>query len=398
MNNQRNQLSFEFSPTQLYEEMKLLEKEFKNTDEIPESKIQVKLPRLLLMIRKLNNDESEIIQFAHTLKPIDINILASEYPYEQENKATVQKILLILTTRYNGVVGRHFWNHLQIMPHDLNVISLLKVAFKTESMAFLNLKGHIRLNYGRCFEREKVLINIAIMIGEEKRNLHDSFSDWKITENSPLALLMWRYIIVKHLKDKWFLERNESSLIVNHLERLGLDSYKKVISTYLNHYNFKQYNSNFLRQVIQRLGDPRTHPTTWRSFSSHANKQVIKWLYKRDLFEFLELERFDYWKKYLDHVTDLEVIKQPPVAALYFDDFVALEFAEFGNAAYFYKSQEFLKYLSPKLRHNILESELKQKDAPFFIHKLNHSKDHLWHRRFDHYMTQFLNGNFNIYK
>lgn len=102
-------------------------------------------------------------------------------------------------------------------------------------------------------------------------------------------------------------------------------------------------------------------------------------------------------EKHIKNIKDLKLINTPPIAAMYFGEFVVVEFAETGNAAYFYKSDGFDRYMSKDLRFGISESMLKDKNAAFFITKLNHTttqnNSEYWHTRFNEYMNQFYNHN-----
>lgn len=174
---------------------------------------------------------------------------------------------------------------------------------------------------------------------------------------------------------------------------MSLGDYKLIINRYLDAFDFNDFQDDILRQVIDRLLDPRKNPSRWKGISELAVQNVKKWLYKIELFEFLDYDRFEYWKKYLRRMTDLKVVQEPPVAAMYFGDFVVLEFAEIGNAAYFYETEGFKKHLAPKLISYVSETSLKDRNAHFYIHKLSHIYQ-TWHSHFDNYMSHYLQGHY----
>lgn len=78
---------------------------------------------------------------------------------------------------------------------------------------------------------------------------------------------------------------------------------------------------------------------------------------------------------------------------MYFKEFVVVEFANVGNAAYFYERNGFAENLANKLKYNVPESLLKDQNAPYYIQKLNHAGH--WPQRYDEYMHYYLQGYFH---
>ncbi|WP_428912058.1 EH signature domain-containing protein [Niallia sp. Krafla_26] len=385
--------NFHFFPKELNEEVKSLAKKYKQADKISENLTRVKLPKLLAEIRALADDRDEIIRFAKKLKKLDINILATEYPYEKENKSTTRKIIIILQERYYRIVGRRFWIHFLLNPYDPYIINILNFAFTNENENFLGLQPSIRDKYQKLFSQSSSLIvNMAIEIANEKRKIYESFADWKIKLESRLAFELWLTILELFINEEWFINIQGTNLIEEKLENLPFETYKKIINNYLTHFDFTEYHSNLLRQVINRMGDPRDNLHRWNGISDETINKVKTWLFKQELFNFLDYDRFNYWEQYLRKVNDINMITDPPVAAMYFNNFVVLEFANIGNAAYFYEVDGFKKHIEPRLKTFIPESYLKDRHADYFINKLNHAGH--WHSRFDDYMIHYFNGHF----
>src|SRR5699024_1225537 len=139
------------------------------------------LPDLLARIRKLKNERAEIIKFAGTLKKIDINILSSEYPYENENETTSGKIIIILTEKYNMIVGTRFWSHYQQLPYDDNIVQMLSYVFQHENENFLALKSAIRKEYNDVFSTsnpKNIIIQLAQKIGSLRKTINESMKEW----------------------------------------------------------------------------------------------------------------------------------------------------------------------------------------------------------------------------
>lgn len=388
--------TFYFKPIKLQEEVRKLQVKYKYTDHISGNLIQRKLPNLLERIRMLGDSESEIIQFAKGLKPIDINILASEYPYEKEELTTQSKILVILNERYNRIVGRRFWNHYQHSPFDERIILLLQYAFKEEDPNFLGLNPSIRDKYNNVFSNSdfnSVLKELANQIEVNKSILEIMTSKWKIVKNTKLAYELLLIILEIHMKTPGFVELQGADTIGDKLNNINLQRYKKIIVNYLNAFESEEYHHVLFSQVINRLNDPRKNRARWSDVPEETIQKVKSRLIRDELFDFFDSdsERFDYWRKYINHIKSVDFNAEPPIAAMYFGNFVVVEFALVGNAAYFYEAEGFSKYLAHKIKRDISESELKDRDVYYFINKLNHAGK--WQTRYDQYMVNYLNGN-----
>jgi len=390
--------TFHFFPHRLTEESKKIEKKYKDADKVSERVSKVKLPKLLKQIQQLSSDKESLTQFAKKLKRIDVNILASEYPYETEDNELLKKIIIILSVKYNRIVGKRFWGHFQLMPKDKRIHKMLDYAFRNEDANYLALKPTIREKYENIFKTDQVLANMTSNIGEEKKPLEESLQEWKVKEGSTLESHLWTKTLYKFIEYDWFIQTQGVKVIEDKLENMKLGNYKKILNRYLEMNDFEEYYTEFIQQALERLGDPRESLVKWQDFSEDVLGKVRKWLFKTELFEFLDNERFNYWKKYIRDFRDVEVIENPQVAAMYFNGFVVVEFAEINNAAYFYRTEGFNKKLSHRMRTGVPAKELKVKDADFYINSLAHSKSRgvpTWYNKFDDYMTQYKNGNFN---
>lgn len=393
MTNQYRFPTFHFYPVELTNEVQRLEKKYKQADRVSVAMTKIKLPKLLKEIRALRNDLSEIIDFARGLTKLEINILATEYPYKKEDKDILRKITIILKEKYNRIVGRRFWIHFQAEPYDEFIVDMLNYVMHHESENFLGLNSNIRKKYKTIFMKEDEIIpGIALEIGKEKRVVESSFADWKIRKDSSLAHELWIHILQSFIGDKGFLDVQDIRVVEDKLENINLQIYKKIIHKYLMSFEITQYNSVLLKQVIARLNDPRENLHRWQGMSQQSVDRVKKWLIRQELYKFLDNDRFNYWEKYLNKVNDLKVVKEPPVAAIYFDQFVVVEFANVGNAAYFYELEGFKKHIEPRVKSFIPESYLKNRYASYFIKKLNHAGH--WPSRFDGYMANYLRGYF----
>lgn len=391
--------TFYFKPTKLQTVVQKLEEKYQHEDSLSEKLIRRKLPDLLAQIKALSNNEAEIILFSKGLKIIDINILSSAYPYETEDVDTVNKIIIIISNRYSSLIGRRFWNHFQHRIHDENINKVLYRAFQKEDEGFLGLFQRIRANYQEVFTNTQppsVLNTLARYIGGESKQIDEVFKIYKIEEDSKLANELWLQILGIYIKVPGFVEMHGVDSIEKTLDNLYLKRYKSIITVYLKAFDYSNYHATILRQVIDRLKDPRENKEHWNDVSPDIIDKVKMYLNEQDLHHFFDTEndheRFNYWKKYVKYIQNIKLISDPPIAALYYDDFVVIEFANKGNAAYFYETSGFDRTLASKMRPYIREEILKDTDAEFFITKLNHAG--YWPSRYDKYMANYLNGNF----
>ena len=161
---------------------------------------------------------------------------------------------------------------------------------------------------------------------------------------------------------------------------------------YLNSFALDDLHDFIMNLLLQRLGNPTESTLKWDGMNEKSINKTKQWVFQQQLREFLDNERFQYWKKYLHLTNDVRTINDPPISAMYFGDFVVVEFANKNNAAYFYETKGFESTLSKKLKTGTKEGYLKNKYADFYINKLNHTSS--WNSRFDQFMYQYLRGNY----
>lgn len=391
--------TFYFQPVQLISTVEKLEKKYKHGMYLPERLVTKRLPDLLAKIRALPNDEAAIIQFANNLKTFEINVLVFNYPYETENLETSNKIITILIHRYTHLIGRRFWNYFQNQFKDENINKVLVHAFHQKDENFLGLSNRIRENYSYAFNStvpEYILKYLASFIGKENKAIYDSFEDYKINVDSLLAKELWLRILEQHLWTPNYISLQGEELVVRTLENVPLSRYMTIIIKYLDAVNYREYNEALLTQVVDRLRDPRHSNHYWKDVPESVVQKVRAYLIENDLRSFFmehsDNERFQYWQKFSRNIDNTKKVNDPPIIAMFFNDFVAVEFGYVGNAAYFYEKESFNKYLLHEMREGMRESYLKDKHAHYYINSLSHSG--YWQSRFDQYMVNYLNGNF----
>ncbi|MDF0728426.1 hypothetical protein PY093_17450 [Cytobacillus sp. S13-E01] len=93
--------------------------------------------------------------------------------------------------------------------------------------------------------------------------------------------------------------------------------------------------------------------TSWEDFSKEQIDKVKRLMIRNDLQHFFakdtKYQRFKYWGRFVKTMKDAEIIEQPPMAIMDIDDFIVVEFAETGNAAYFYTKETYERVISPRM-------------------------------------------------
>lgn len=392
--------NFHYDPIKLGEKVKYLQNKYKEKGQVSEKVVMKRLPDLLAHIRSLKNERNEIIKFANTLKNIDIKVLASEYPYENEEEITADKIITILKEKYMTMVGRRFWSHYQHFPLDANVVKMLSYVFQKEDSNFLSLESTFKKEYEKIFDgsnAQKTLHQLSYEIGSLKKTINKSFKERKIQKDSKLSHYIWQRVLNIYLKEQWFIDVQGVDIIIEKLKNIKLKKYKKVISNYLSDIEYNQYNEKIMMQVIERLLDPRESVQRWSGISEPNINKVKSYLMEKELSKFFrddsDSKRFQYWRRYVQYMEDADFVKEPSIVVMYFPKFTVVEFALVGNAVYFYEREGFSKYLSHKIKRYVKVEDLKNTDASYFIYKLNHSGH--WQSRYDQYMMNFLRSDFS---
>lgn len=400
MSNQFHFPTFYFKPIKLGVAVKKLKEKYQHGIDVPENIMSRKLPDLLNRIRELPNNDDVIILFANGLNNFELTILTSAYPYETENEQTTKKIIKILSHRYNSLIGRRFWGHFQHRIKDENIYLILNTTFTKEDNSFLGLDDVVRQNYQTVFrttDSERVLYQLAAFIGRENQRVDDSFHKYRVNNDSILANDLWIRMLELFLNETNFVEVQGEAIIVEKLKNIKLDRYKTIIQLYLGSIDYKEFNKIIMLQVIERLKDPRKDMKYWEDIPNDIVQKVKMYLFENELHEFFgkdhDNERFNYWSKYVRYVDRLKLIENPPIIAMYINNFVVVEFGEVNNAAYFYKRNGFDKFLAYKMKENIKADDLKNRYANYYIHRLSHNR--YWQSTFDRYMSDYLKGNFN---
>lgn len=118
-----------------------------------------------------------------------------------------------------------------------------------------------------------------------------------------------------------------------------------VVRSYLLSVPVEALDEGVLRSLIARWGDPKTPTVVWAELGEEALGRMGAWLRLQQIAEFFEgdNERYQFWQGYLDRCHRVQVVEKggSPAVVLYFDRIVVVDFANRGNACYWYRREQF---------------------------------------------------------
>ncbi|WP_342564834.1 hypothetical protein NST84_06690 [Paenibacillus sp. FSL R7-0345] len=401
---------FSFKPRLLVEERDKLEKKFKNREAaIIKHRGKLILPRLLEVIR--STDFDHLTELAQNLKKMEVLMLIyNDYPFPEESPETLAKINRILTARYSAVVGKTAWNIFQHQVDSSAVQDLLSLIYEVDSFGFLMLDEKLQAYMESAINHNnglaEGLVYAVLMAGIK---LDNAFHSLRIEKESNLESLLMDDVLKKALSSDEFIKREGTTFIVRVLNNYSMDEYKQLMRIYFENRDYTQFHTTIVQQAVERLRDPRERLTDWQFLNEGSIRQVQRWLIQRKLQIIFEKDqdnkRLNYWKRFIDYMSDVELIQDPMIAFIYFEEFVIVEYGNIG-AAYFYHREGFDRFIHPMSRSKAFINSRSQQNRegmfkvpysyeqgiPLFIRKLDHRGG--WQSRFDDSMREYLNGEF----
>lgn len=394
---------FSFHPKKLLTERIRVETKFGNIEEDVITMIaKDRLPKLLELIRATPFEKLEELIYSR----MDVQILLYEYPYKEESVDTRKKINRVLLLKYVPLVGRTGWELFQHDTEDLFLHDLIRNSYFLDRDYFLNIDQEYLQPIGEAVLNKKGIVQgLSSYMATAKHAAQKVLSHWKIKEGSMLE----KKIVLGMMKESRFSEsiiaRDSIAFVLRILKQCAMVEFKQLMKLYLEGKKHTAFHNKILERAISKLHDPRERMEDWEFLSESALNQVKRWLLSNELKRFFESdsnsERFDYWKRYIDYMEDVTLIKHPQAAIIYFTNLVVVEFGEIG-AAYFYHKDGFINTMlkkdinsykfrnaSKSTREKLLKcSELERERYSLFITKLDHRGG--WPRRFDNRITDIL--------
>jgi hypothetical protein len=401
---------FTFTPTKLKTERTIVEKKFKDIEkEIAIGGGRKRLPELLERIRLTSIEE--LPSFVEKLTKMDIRILIYEYPFPNESKATRHKINEILTARYTSLVGRTAWELFQHDTSDEFLQDLIRGAFVREPESFVGMsEGFLKLFKNAIESSDSIVNGLTPFFLKSKSRAVELLKGFKVKEGSLLEAEITKKMFLEGLQENFIIKRDGEEFVSRKLQQYPTNDYKEMLKVYIEPRDYDEFHPSIMNDAIKfRLGDPRTKGEEWSFLSKDAFSQVKRWVLRQNLEEIFagdaDNKRFNYWKRFIRYMDDVELLKEPKVAFIYFKQFVVVEFGNIG-AAYFYHVDGFEKHIYPiknssRFKHTrsmqSRESMLKIKDEKFkgdklFIDRLLHIPWNNWEPKFDKKMQIYLSG------
>ncbi|NGZ74080.1 hypothetical protein [Saccharibacillus alkalitolerans] len=397
-----------FKPEKLVNERLKIEQKYSGKEtELIKRRGKVLLPKLLEKIR--STPEEQIEELCKSLKKVEILLLIYEgYPFPKETAETVNKINQILTNRYSVVIGRAAWGLFQHLYASPPLQDLLRRIYLLDQFSFLNLPEHVKVHMRLFLSNKRDLLGgLAQALIRSEMLIQKAFELLKVESKSKLEAELMRQMFIEGMVTDSFIKREGVDFITQVLNGYPMNIYKEVMKCYLENRKYDQFHFGLMKQAIERLRDPRERMTDWEFLGKSALEEVQRWLIQdklKKLFENdLDNKRFNYWRRFIDYMQDVQLMQNPMIAFIYFENFVIVEYGNIG-AAYFYHREGFDKVILSIARsykfvnsrsHQSKEAMLKipladYKGIPLFIDKLNHVGR--WQEKFDHYMRQYLGG------
>jgi hypothetical protein len=401
---------FTFTPTKLKTERTNVEKKFKDIEkDIAIGIGEKRLPELLERIRLTSIEELPAL--VKELTKVDIRILIYEYPFPNESKATRHKINEILTARYTSLVGRTAWELFQQDISDEFLQDLIRNAFPKEPETFVGMsEGFLKVLKSASESSNSIVDGLVHTFLKSKMRAVELLKGLKVKEGSILEAEITRKMFLEGLQENFIIKRDGEDFVSSKLAQYHTNDYKELLKVYIEPRDYDEFHPSIMNDAIKfRLGDPRTKEEEWSFLSKDALSQVRKWVLRQNLEEIFaedaDNKRFNYWKRFIRYMDDVELLKEPKVAFIYFKQFVVVEFGNIG-AAYFYHIEGFEKHIYPiknstRFRHTrsmqSRESMLKMKNEIFkgdklFIDRLLHIPWNNWEPKFDPKMQMYLSG------
>ncbi|MCA0757009.1 hypothetical protein KP806_18265 [Paenibacillus sp. N4] len=412
MDNNTYIFNFTFTPKKLSEARKQVQKRYEDIDLLTASQISgMRLPKLLELIRR--TPEAEIEALALQLKKTDIMVLLYQFPHNTESNDTQKKINLLISHRYNSMIGNYVWGIFQHDYQNIFVHDLLRRFFAVERFDFLSINNDamIKRLTDALTNKSGVAHGLVHLFMDGNMKTEQLLKTIKIKSESPIEDFIMYQMLRECLKKDDVIRRDGESFICQLLDRYPMHQYQNIIKIYLEARDHEHFHPKILEQAIIRLHDPRERMADWAFLSESAFNEVNRWLLEIELKKFFEGDtnrRFEYWKKYFHYISNVVQLKgrnDPKVAFIYFNEFVVVEFGDMG-ASYFYHKRGFDRFIlsqttgtefagkSTRVKESLLKITDKIRNGEsLFINRLRHIGPYeTWTAKFTHHMQEYLDG------
>lgn len=402
-----NRFPFVFSPQKLNKRSQELQELWGDSESHHLNSESDPLSSLLERIRK--TPYSRLDHLSEQLSTGELDLIIEPYPFANRNEPVlVRKISHILTKRYTPEVGRQVWKYYQ---HDLahkEVFALVRYAFQVQEPE-LRFDDYEQKNWNilsQAMNQIDPIHPLAKRLVELRKSVHKTLRAWKIQPESLLEkTLLYTMIHLGLANDSW-IKRNKERTLIQQMKRLTQDQLTSLVQVYVQSRKADTFYAEELMNFFRnQLGDPQQKEKNWSFLDGQVLEEVKRYYMKSQIKKFFAKDhnshRFQFWEKYLDKVIIYELHKKPPVLFLFFPNFVVVEFAGTGNAAYVYDPKGFEKVIRPRykkapeskkafyLKELTTHSE---EGIPIFINRLSHKGS--WKKRTSEIIEGYLEGRF----
>ncbi|AOM83538.1 hypothetical protein [Salisediminibacterium beveridgei] len=403
---------FYFKPTKMKIVTKQLSDKYdENTGIVSQSKHQKRLDRLMRKIRLLENTDEAIDTFSSEIKEKETRTLLSVFPDMKESEETLNKCALLLSKVESDLVPTRLWRTYQRM--YLNDFVLYTLTNRPEIINELGIiNNSLRLELQKAFDSTVIHEAIYSVIEGMNGAVSERLNVINIDEKSTLGIYLVEEMLIKNIPDDQYVQIETLEGIIKQFNKMDLNKKKRAIMNYIESKEFQYFNRSILDMAFKDFGSIKNHNHRWDFLNYNQLEKLNNWLMLSNIEEVFasdkDNERFEFWKNYIQHMKEAYLIKKQPIILMRFEGFAVVEFGKKG-AAYFYHEEGFEKVILPvknseRFRHlnsaEGINGLFKRKDefkdrrtgAQLYINSYPHHSG--WQRRFNLYMSNYLNGNF----
>jgi len=203
-------------------------------------------------------------------------------------------------------------------------------------------------------------------IADAAVNLDGFLNKVGISKDDGLFWCVWRYMLC-HGNAEYLLREDGWRLLAEINSDQNQPHQRRIARNYLNRIEGRDWFEPIIKLIERQFGRPNVehdglaseHPF-WRKVNERARREFHAWFMKKEIRDFFDGERADFWEKYVEsgQVIEVKPILKRKVFSMslgdyrvYYDGFM-LDFGKFGvvefkktnNAAYVYPSEVFGDY------------------------------------------------------
>lgn len=348
---------------------------------------------LQIALAKIENKE---ILNRRDLKALSYNLLLLEQinRFDDFFKAFVTKINEIRNKTY---FVRPFLSYIYNGKNDKykhSIFNILKVFMR------LNIKHRERYNDIFAIVRGNNSLDSFIVGIEDQfiniknqNEIEDVCNSLFIRSTDKIYNNLIMFFIYNNYLDEQLWSFHKSKIDLLSLE-LKKRLFKKILLRYKNNFNVKTYPEKWFNLIRTELGDP-FDPVNQRWRGLEEEKEIYRrWNVSENIDEYFDKivggdrRRKVFWRKYIDNIYRIEYIEEAAKAlVMEFERHLFVEFAQTGNAMYYYNKDTFnINDIRERLKNTKMSRSKKTKylkQKALAVNSLTHHKGN-WESKFDY--------------